>query len=252
MNLGIEGKRALITGASRGIGRAIALGLAREGAKVAGIARSEQELVSLLHQLGGESASHVVKALDLMENGAPETLLTWLTRVFGLPDIVVHNLGGADGVTDPFPTASEWRRVWRLNLEIALEINRIVIPEMQKRGWGRVVHVSSIAPVRGRSSVPYATLKAAVNAYVASLGRAVAADNVIVTAVMPGAVLTEGNKWTALSAKDPEAAADYANQRLAIKRFGRPGEVSDLVVFLCSERASFAPGAVMPIDGGTW
>ncbi|MEW6114141.1 MAG: SDR family oxidoreductase, partial [Thermodesulfobacteriota bacterium] len=159
MNLGIEGKRALITGASRGIGRAIALGLAREGAKVAAIARSEQKLGSLLDQIGGELAGHAVKALDLMEDGAPEALLTWLQRDFGSADIVVHNLGGADGVTDPFPTASEWRRVWRLNLEISLEINRIVIPEMQKRRWGRVVHVSSIAPVRGRSSVPYATLK---------------------------------------------------------------------------------------------
>jgi len=252
MNLGIEGKRALVTGASRGIGRAIALGLAREGAKVAGVARSEQELGSLLNQIGGESAGHAVKAIDLMEDGAPGALLNWLARDFGSPDIVAHNLGGAHGVTHPFPTASEWRRVWRLNLEIALEINRIVIPEMQKRGWGRVVHVSSIAPIRGRSSVPYATLKAAVNGYVAGLGRAVAADNVVVTAVMPGAVLTEGNKWAALSAKDPSAAADYAAQRLAIKRFGRPEEVSDLVVFLCSERASFAPGALIPIDGGTW
>lgn len=252
MQLGIAGKRALVTGAGRGMGRSIALRLAQEGAKVAVVSRTASDLTSLVAEMGGASAGHYSLSADLMPEGAPTRVVEEVSAHFGPLDIVVHNLGGTLSIRDPLCTVEEWRRMWRFNLEIAVEMNRLIVPVMQAQKWGRVVHISSIAAVRGRGSIPYATVKAAVNAYVRSLGCAVAADGVIVTAVMPGAILTKGGHWDIVSRDNPEYAQRYLADRIAIRRFGTPEEIGDFVVFLLSERASFFAGAVIPIDGGTW
>lgn len=252
MQLAITGKRALVTGASRGLGRFLALSLAQEGAMVAVVSRTASDITSLVAEMGGTSAGHYGLSADLMPEGAPTRVLEEVATGFGPLDIVVHNLGGTLGIRDPFCTVEEWRRMWRFNLEIAVEMNRLVVPVMQAQKWGRVVHISSIAAVRGRGSIPYATVKAALNAYVRGLGCAVAADGVIVTAVMPGAILTKGGHWDIVSRDNPEYAQSYLAERIAIRRFGTPEEISDFVVFLCSERASFFAGTVLPIDGGTW
>ena len=252
MELGIAGKTALVTGASRGLGREIALGLAREGARVAVVARSEADLATLVTQMGGAEGGHLAVALDLMPEGAPSALTEELSASLGPLDIVVHNLGGTLDVRDPLAALEDWRSVWRLNLEIAIEMNRVLIPAMQGRKWGRVLHVSSLAAVRSGGSVPYSTVKAALNAYVAGLGRVVATDNVVVTAVMPGPIVTPGGHWERVARDDPEGAQAFLAQRIAAGRFGTPEEVSDFVTFLCSERASFFAGAILPIDGGAW
>jgi 3-oxoacyl-[acyl-carrier protein] reductase len=191
-------------------------------------------------------------ATDLMAEGAPTRTVEEAVAGSGSFDIVVHNLGGTLSVTDALCTIEEWRRVWRFNFEIAAEINRQVIPGMQSRNWGRIVHISSIAAVRGHSSVAYAAVKASLNAYARDLGRAVAPHGVVVTAVMPGAFVAEGGTWDTLSREDPGRARNYIRERIASQRFGTPEEISELVVFLCSEQASFLAGAVIPIDGGTW
>ena len=252
MQLGIARKRALVTGAGRGMGQSIALSLAQEGAKVAVVSRTASDLTSLVAEMGGTSAGHYSLSTDLMLEGAPTRVVEEVSSHFGSLDIVVHNLGGTLDIRDSLCTVEEWRQMWRFNLEIAVEMNRLIVPVMQAQKWGRVVHISSIAAVRGRSSIPYATVKAAVNAYVRGLGCAVAGDGVIVTAVMPGAILTKGGHWDIVSRDDPEYTQRYLAERMALRRFGAPEEISDLVVFLCSERASFFAGAVIPIDGGTW
>jgi 3-oxoacyl-[acyl-carrier protein] reductase len=252
MHFGITEKRALVTGAGRGLGRSIALALAREGAKVAIVSRSVPDLTSLLEDMGGVAAGHYSLPADLMPDDAPTRLLQDLSRHFGPLDIAVHNLGGTLNVREPLCTVMDWRRLWRLNLEIAIEMNRIIVPDMQARGWGRVVHISSIAPVRGRSSIPYTTVKGAVNAYVRGLGCAVAKSGVVVTAVMPGSIRTEGGHWDIAMQQNPDQVKQYAAESIATGRFGKPEEVSDFVAFLCSERASFFAGSVIPVDGGTW
>ncbi|MBM3300228.1 MAG: SDR family oxidoreductase, partial [Deltaproteobacteria bacterium] len=132
------------------------------------------------------------------------------------------------------------------------ELNRLLIPSMQRRQWGRVVHVSSIAAVRGRASLPYSTIKAALNRYVSTLGGLVAADGVVVTAVMPGIIRTQGGHWDCVCSDRPDFVERYLQERIAVRRFGTPEEIRNMVVFLCSERASFCAGALIPIDGGTW
>lgn len=252
MQLDIAGRHALVTGAGRGLGRSIALSLAQEGAMVAVISRTVSELTSVVAEMGGTSAGHYALSADLMPEGAPTRVLEEVAAEFGPLDIVVHSLGGTLNIREPFCTVEEWQRTWRFNLGIAVEMNRLFIPAMQERKWGRVVHISSIVAVRGRGSIPYAAVKAALNAYVRGLGYAVAVDGVIISAVMPGAILTKRGHWDIVSRDDPEYVPRYLTERIAIGRFGAPEEISDFVVFLCSKRASFFAGAVLPIDGGTW
>lgn len=252
MQLGLEGKSALVVGASRGLGREIALNLAREGARVGGIARTEADILSLVEDMGGEAKGHWGIVKDLVPDNTPTQAIAEIQSRNQPIDILIYNLGGTLSVRDPFCSVEDWRSVWRLNFEIAAELNRYLIPPMQQRKWGRVVHISSIAANLSRGAVAYCAVKAALNAYTQNLGCTVASDGVVVTAVMPGAIRHEGSHWDKVAKDNPEGVATYLEQRMAIRRFASPDEISEFVVFLCSEQASFFPGAVLPIDGGSW
>jgi 3-oxoacyl-[acyl-carrier protein] reductase len=250
VNFGIKGKRALVTGGGRGLGMSIASCLANEGAQVAVVSRTQTDVKKLVEDMGGTKAGHCGIAMDLTAEGGPAKLCKTLAKDFGSLDIVVHNLGGNLDITDPFCSVGDWRKIWRMNLEVAVELNLAFLPEMQKRKWGRVVHISSIASMENQGTVPYCSVKAALNAYTRSMGRVVAADGVIMTSVLPGAVFTEGGYWDKTSRERPEHVKKYLSERMAIKRFGRLDEIGQPVAFLCSEMASFFVGSVIPIDGG--
>lgn len=250
MDLGIQGKRALVTGAGRGLGRAIALSLAREGVKVAACSRTAADLDTLLAEMGGNVAGHAIRAIDLAEEGAPEALMRTLTPAFGPIDIAVHNLGGTLDIRDPFCSLADWRNVWRFNVEVAIELNLLLLPHMRAQQWGRVVHISSIAAAENQGPITYCTAKAALSAYTRSFGRVLAPEGVVLTSVLPGAVFTEGGYWDLASHEQPEHVEKYLAERMAIRRFGRPEEVSELVTFLCSQHASFCIGSTVPVDGG--
>ena len=251
MNLGLEGKRALVTGAGRGIGRSISLCLAREGVRAAVVSRTASDIETLVDEMGGVASGHYGVAVDLVPEGAPGKLVDTLKRAnFGPIDIVVHNLGGTLDITDPFCSADDWRRIWRFNLEVAIELNLLLVPPMRERQWGRIVHISSISALENHGPVTYCAVKAALTAYARSLGRVLAPDSIVVTAVLPGAVLTEGGYWDIAFKERPEHVQKYLSERMAIRRFGVPDEIGNVVAFLCSEHASFCIGSVVPIDGG--
>jgi NAD(P)-dependent dehydrogenase (short-subunit alcohol dehydrogenase family) len=250
MHLGLEGKRALVTGAGRGLGQNISLCLAREGAKVAVVSRSEEDIQALIEQMGGTDPGHFGLAMDLVPQGAPLELTEQLARADFSPDIVVHNLGGTLGITDPFCSASDWQKVWRFNLEVAIELNLSLVPAMRERRWGRIVFISSIASAENQGPVTYCSIKAAVTAYARSMGRVLAPEGIVVTALLPGAVFTEGGYWDTASKERPEHVRKYLDERMAIRRFGQPDEIGNVVAFLCSEHSSFCIGSVVPVDGG--
>ena len=251
MELGLKGKRALVTGGSRGIGSAIAQALAGEGVRVAVVARTASDINKVIDQMGGKSQGHVGIALDLMPHSAVKDLMKNFTNEsFGPIDIIVHNLGGAFDIRDPFCSVEDWRRMYRLNFEIAVELNRVLIPQMQKNKWGRVVHISSIAAMENQGPVTYCAIKAALTAYTRSMGGVVAPDGVVVSAVLPGAVFTEKGYWDITSKENPEHVRKYLTERQRIGRFGRPEEIADYVTYLCSMKASFNTGSIIPIDGG--
>jgi NAD(P)-dependent dehydrogenase (short-subunit alcohol dehydrogenase family) len=214
--------KALVTGASRGIGASIAKCLREAGHEVFDASRST--------------------GFDLEVSTLPllEALESW-----GQPQIVVHNVGGALGITEPFTPLCNWHRVFRLNLDIAVELNNALIPTMQAKKWGRVVHISSVSSLENQGTLPYCAAKAALNAYTRSLGRVVAKDGVNVSAVLPGAVWTEGGYWD-----DKEKAEKFVKERMAIGRLGTPDEIGEFVAFLCSPAASFVVGSSFLIDGG--
>ena len=250
MELGLAGKRALVTGAGRGIGRAIAKSLASEGAHVAVFSRTESDIESLLVEMGGSTGGHYGQALDLELPEAPAELGRLLADHFGSCDIVAHNLGGTLEITDPLCSLDDWHRVFRVNLEVAIELNLLLLPAMRAQQWGRIVHISSIAAVENHGPVPYCTVKAALTAYTRSLGRVLAPDGIVVTAVLPGAVFTEGGYWDIAAKERPEHVEKYLAERMAIHRFGQPDEIGNAVAFLCSDQASFFIGSIVPIDGG--
>ena len=250
MDLGLQGKRALVTGAGRGIGRAIAESLAKEGASVAVFSRTEADIDSLLQVMGGKSLGHYGEPLDLELEGSPGLLIKSLQQHFGPVDIVVHNLGTTLDITDPFCSIEDWRRVWRINIEVAIELNLLLLPHMRTQRWGRVVHIGSTASVENNGPITYCSVKAALAAYSRSIGRVLAPDGVVVTAVLPGAVLTEGGFWDTAQKERPEHVAKYLAERCPLHEFGTPDEIAHMVTFLCSNQASFLQGSIVPVDGG--
>jgi NAD(P)-dependent dehydrogenase (short-subunit alcohol dehydrogenase family) len=251
MDLGIRGRAALVLGASKGLGAAVSRSLAAEGARVMAVARDREALHKLVAELPGGGSLHGFVCLDLMEEGAVDRLMLELEMVSLTPEIIVHNLGGSLGVTDPISPMEAYQRVWRLNLGIALDINHLLIPRMRQARWGRIVHVSSASAKTFHGYAPYVAAKCALTGYIKSACRPLAPDNVILSAVAPGAIYAEGRYLSELSKKAPSELAEYFKHHLAASRLSQPEEVSSAVCFLCSNLASLASGTLMEFDGGS-
>ncbi len=247
MDLKIKGKKALITGASGGLGKAIAQSLMLEGVDVCIVARN---LFKMQEYLKDTNGNNLALQYDLIEENAPTLMVNEMLEKFGMPDIIIHNVGGTLDLADPFCGIENWKKVYRFNLEISLEIDQILLPKLQERKWGRVINISSIASVENQGPVPYCAIKAALTAYTRSMGRIVSSDGVSMSAVLPGAVFTEGGYWDYTSKNRPEHVEKYLNERMAIKRFGTLEEISKIVTFLSSDYAGFVVGSSFVVDGG--
>ena len=256
MDLGLKGKKALIVGASKNIGAAIARNLVKEGCHVFLLSRDENKLKELFGEFGGQESGHDYLAIDLRREGkvveAAFAALHWAGSV----DIVIHNVGGALGFKDVLGPLSDWEEVWQFNVGIAIEMNRLLIPAMRRQAWGRIVHVSSILAELGEpvgslgGALPYVAAKAYLNAYIKGLGRSLASENIIITGVMPGVVASEGKFWDKMQRSDPAKVKDYIDHYYPVGRFGKPEEIAPFVALLASQHASFASGAIIPLSGG--
>ena len=165
-------------------------------------------------------------------------------------DIVIHCAGGGLGLREPLLAVQHFHSLFMVNLAGAAEINRLVIPYMKDMAWGRVVHVCSIASGEAVGSVGYNTVKAALGAYVRSLGRELARSGVVVSGIAPGGFLAPGNAMERLQANNPEAFADFLKNRLARGFMGNATELIPLLRYLISDDASMMGGCVVPIDAG--
>ena len=252
MDLGIKGKRALVTGGATGIGQAIAVELAREGVHVAITSRKKENVEDAMKILGGEKAGHYGVVSQLSGEGEPQDLAADIQKNFGDVDILVNNVGSTFKITDPYCPMEDWRKIFRLNFEVAVELNNLFLPYMKKQDWGRIVTITSGAGLENSGPVTYSTTKAALTAYSRTMGRILATEtkNVVMTSLMPGVVLTDQGDWQKNMKDRPEHAEKYLNERCPLKRFGKPEEISPMVVLLCSEKASFCQGAIVPVDAG--
>jgi len=222
----------------RGIGMEIARELWSEGCRVISVARSVS---------AQELDRRIYMRCDLMPEGAPERLAAEIKKLYGDPDIVVHVLGGSQGITNMLAPSSDWAKVWRLNLGIAHDLNCAFLPAMQAQRWGRIVHISSNATRIGTGYCPYSSAKAALDGYVRIVSKEVSKDGVIVAAVAPGIVHTPGRYYASLDSKQ---ADEYFSKYIPINRFGRAEEVAKVVAFLSSDHAAYMAGSIVAIDGG--
>jgi 3-oxoacyl-[acyl-carrier protein] reductase len=241
-----------VTGGATGIGKAIALELAKEGARVVITSRIESRVSSTVIALNKLGNGHDGCALDIVEENAPSKLITEIVKKHGNIDIVVNNVGDTLGILDPLCSLDDWAKLFRLIMGVAIEINNAIIPGMKANGWGRIVNITAGAGMENSGPVPYTSLKAAFTAYSRSMGRVLALENtgIVMSAVLPGVVLTEEGHWSEVLKTRPEHAEKYLQERTVLRRFGKPEEISPMVALLCSNLASFCIGSIVPVEGG--
>jgi 3-oxoacyl-[acyl-carrier protein] reductase len=249
VDLGLEDRVALVTGASRGIGLAIARALAAEGCRVALNARGEAGLAEAAALLGTSASTH---AGDVRDAAAARALADAVTSRWGSLDVVVCNVGSGASVPPGQETEAEWRRVLDLNLIAATNTIAAAWPALARGSGDRaIVCISSICGLAALGApVAYSAAKAALNATVRGLARPLAADGIRINAVAPGNILFPGGTWAAKLAQTPDAVADMLAREVALERLGRPEEVADIVAFLASPRAAFITGSIVVADGG--
>ena len=250
MDLELSDKVALVTGASRGIGRAIAAALVREGCRVILMARTASTLHEARDALAASGGEVEAFCGDVTSPQAIEGALELARSRFGGLDIVVHNAGGAGGGGLFETTDEQWQAAWELNAMAAVRLVRLAVPLMRERGGGAVVFVASIWGREAGGRPAYNAAKAAEISIAKQLARELAPLGIRVNCVAPGSIWFPGGSWDRRLQADPEGIRRFVQQEIPSGRFGRPEEVADVVTFLASARARWITGACVPVDGG--
>ena len=245
----MNNKRILITGASKGLGAVAAVALAERGACVVLLARSQDKLEEVRRSCK-DSERHLSVQINLLKMKEIQPVVQKAKEFLGGIDVVLHSAGGGIGLKDDFLMHEDFLKLFVLNIGAAAEINRLVATEMQQRRSGNLVHVGSIASIEGVGSVGYNTVKAALAAYVRSLGRELSRFNVTVTGILPGGFISPGNAMARLQETDPGAYQRFIEDRLPRKVMGDARELIPMLALLCSEDASMMGGCMVPIDAG--
>jgi 3-oxoacyl-[acyl-carrier protein] reductase len=259
METGLKNKVALVSGASRGLGRAVAEGLAAEGCLIAMCARGEESLASAAQEIAARHQVEVWhKAADLSQPGAGVEFVGQAKERFGRVDVLVNNAGGPPAGNWSDFSEADWQKAVQLTLLSAQAMTRAALPAMLAKGWGRVINMTSISvkqPIAGLMLSN--SIRAAVVGWAKSLADEVAAQGVTVNNILPGyihtervdAILDHRAQNQGISREEALAAAE---KDIPMGRLGRPDEFADLAVFLASERASYITGASYWIDGGLY
>lgn len=245
----LKNKGILITGASRGLGAVCARALAEQGARLVLMARSRDKLEAVRAACAFPER-HRVCPVDLMDMGALAESVAAAENFLGTFDVVLHVAGGGLGLRESLIKAEDLLKLFTLNVIAVAELNRLIAPGMMRRRKGNLVHVASIAASEATASVGYNAVKAALAAYVRSLGNALAACNVICTGILPGGFHAPGNSWVRLQATKPEVVKKFIRERLPRQRLANATELIPLLLFLCSDAASMMSGCLVPIDAG--
>jgi 3-oxoacyl-[acyl-carrier protein] reductase len=251
VDLGLRGKVALVTGANRGIGLAIALGLAREGCDLALCARGADSLAAAAERVGVLGVRVLAIPADVLRPDDAQRFVAEAAARLGGIDILVNNAGKGLGRRLLDATDDEWRQTFDYNVFQAVRLVRLVVPHMRERGGGAVVMIASISgwipQLAGTGQ--YGASKAAQIFVAEPLALELVRDRIRVNVVSPGSILFEGGGWDVRRRTEPERFAAYERNGFPAGRLGTPEEVADVVVFLASDRARWVNGANVRVDG---
>lgn len=245
MRLNLEDKTALVTGASQGIGRAIAKALAAEGVQTCIVARRKNLLETLAQEIvagGGKKPAIVV--IDVMESDAPKRLALAAEKALGHVDILINSAGGSKGSIHVDTPDDAWEESMTLNFVRVRQLTHAVLPGMMARQWGRIINISGKS--EPEALIAATPTKAAVHAWSKGLSREVGPHGVTVNCIPPGRIMSEQirRKYS------PEFRAEQSKTEIPVGRYGEPEELAALAVFLSSPVAGYITGTVMPVDGG--
>ena len=245
----LKNRHILITGASRGLGSVSARAFSEQGSILALMARSKDDLEDVRRSCKSPE-KHLSIPADLTDMDALNNSIVKAKEFLGELDVVLHVAGGGLGFREPLIKQDDLLKIFSLNVGVAAEINRLVVPDMRKRKKGNLVHVASIASIEATGSVGYNTSKAALAAYVRTLGNELMSYGIVVTGILPGGFSAPGNAMERLKANKPEVLKKFIEDRLPRKRMAMSDELIPLLLFLCSEAASMMGGCLVPIDAG--
>ncbi len=244
MDLQLKGKTALVTGASAGIGRAIAVGLAAEGVKVCAVARRRALLEQLATEIGAAGGAKVEAVdADIVEAGAPQRIVQEAVRRLGRIDILVNCAGGSRGLTLEAPEEL-WMEAMHISFVSRRQLTHAALPGMMERRWGRIINITGPSePVHLSGGSP---AKAGLHAWAKALSREIGKYGITINSIPPGKIMSEQirRRYTEQQRKE------ISERDIPIGRYGEPEELACLTVFLASPLASYITGAVLPVDGG--
>ncbi len=252
MNLELDGKTAVVTGSSKGLGLAIATALVQEGCNVTICARGEAglaEAIVKLRDIPGGAARVLAVQADLATDKGVADVIFRTTDTFGGLDILVNNVGLAKGAGITDTSDAEWQEAFDQTLFPAVRASRLAVPLMRRRGGGTIVMIASIWGRESGGRMTYNAVKAAEISLAKAMAQQLAGDNIRVNSVAPGSIRFAGGSWDRRVQEDPEGMAEFVRRELPFGRFGRPEEVGEVVAFLVSPRASWISGASVPVDG---
>lgn len=255
MDLALKGKYALVTGGSHGIGRSIALALGDEGCNVAICARNEERVAKTVVELKARGIQSLGIPADVMVLADIERVMKTIIDSWGTMHILVNNAGGGGrwGSEKVEETSEDiWSDVYNKNALAAIRFTMRSIPFMRRQKWGRVVTISSMYGREGGGRPWFNMAKSAEISLMKTLAMnpALARDGITFNSVAPGDIMIPDTGWEKEQKQNPERFKNLVDSQFPFGRLGTPEEIANVVVFLCSEKASLVNGAAIPVDGG--
>ena len=247
MTKNFKDKRVLITGASKGLGKAAAIAFEQEGARLALAARSDDKLDALKSTFDKQD-KHLVFNLDLLDPGNIKKLTNIISEQWGGLDIILHCIGGSLGVNDSLVKWKDYTKCLKGNIGIASEINRYLVPGMKEQGFGNIIHVGSIVSYEARGSVPYNASKATLSGYVRSLGKELADHGIVVSGILPGSFYGDDNAMFRFEYYKPDEYREFVKS-LPQGRMPIVDEYLPMLFLLSNPESTIMSGSLISMDG---
>jgi short-subunit dehydrogenase len=239
-------KKVLITGASKGLGKEAAIAFEKEGAELILVARSLDKLTAII-ELFSFPDKHHAYSIDLLDSSQIDSVMDDVSNKN--VDIIIHCAGGSLGYRDNLLDASEFKQVFMLNIIAAAQINRALTRKMIDRKKGNIIHVGSLVSSEARASVAYNSSKAALTAYVRSLGKELIEQGIIVSGILPGAFYGDENAMNRFEINNPKGYIEFINS-LPEKRMPNANEFVPMLMLLANEESKIMSGSLINMDGG--